>query len=335
MTAMRVSRVVLLCECAAALSTPLAGQPSAAVVDSLMERAQQMRDAGAWQQALETYFLVPTAAARLARAETLLEAGEVRRSLALSTALYKDRLFAYRQEALLLRARALIAQGREVRGEALLERLSGLGMGEATYRLARRRYEAGHVAAAGELARRAVDGSMSLLPAHWLLALTQAELGHPYRALLPLTRYLLLTSDEGRTLAGPLFEQVWRLAASTPIRGNAGAAGEHSLDELLEGDMADIARRALRGKQPTLALYAAATDSLCERIRQRGEEALDWWQLRYADQLVELRARRLVEPATHFMLAQTRKPEALAWIDHNPERWGLFAVYLQALAASQ
>lgn len=310
------------------------GQPSRTECDSLMEVAQALRDVGAWQQAVSTYYLVPTAEARVLRAETLLEGGDVGGALSLATALYKDKLFALRPEARLVMARCYLAQGRPLLAERVFGQLCNAHHAEAEYRYAEWQYSRGDMPATSTYARRAIDHNAALAPAHLLLAQAEAQRRHRYQALMPLLYYMLTASDAGREAATPLLRRL--LSPRTLVLDPLGLrTPETALSEALEADLRGIATDQALADADTLTDVANRLGALGEAVRQRGEEALDWWQLRYGDVLVELSSRGMLPAAARHILGPAHKAEALAWVDTHADEWGRFAVWLEAHVATR
>lgn len=314
-----------------------AAQPVATVAarDSLMAAAAAWRDAANYTEAISAYSRVPTAEARLAVADTYLEMGNVVAALERARLLRRDKEFPLREGAMLVEARCRLRQGFDGAARRILRRLARAGNAEAVYYYARHQASGGHMVKASEMCQRALTADPSLVPAHLLLFEAEAALGHRYQALLPLTAYLLMASDEGRAEAAPRLAEVWRRGwAGMDVLGRRTPQEPYS--ELMEQKMDSIGAAVVRqgdGAAETLRTLSARTDALLAVMRDTGEENMDFWQVRYADFLIELHARGYVEAMTHFFFSGTYAADVLAWLSENAGYFDDFRVWLSGRAA--
>ncbi len=330
-----IARLLPLTLCLAA--TAAAAQPAATVAerDSLMAAAAAWRDAANYTEAINTYSRVPTAEARLAVADTYLEMGNVVAALERARLLRRDKEFPLREGAMLVEARCRLRQGFDGAAERILRRLARAGNAEAMYYYARHLASRGHMAKATRMCQEALAADPSLVPAHLLLFEAEAALGHRYQALLPLTAYLLLASDEGRADNAPRLAELWRHGwAGLDVLGRRTPQQPYS--ELMELKMDSIGAATGRrggGAAETLRTMAERTDALFAAMRDSGEENLDFWQVRYADFFVELHARGYVEAMTHFFFSDIYRVDVLAWLSENAGYFDDFRVWLSGRAA--
>lgn len=314
-----------------------AAQPAATVAarDSLMAAAAAWRDAANYTEAINAYSRVPTAEARLAVADTYLEMGNVVAALERARLLRRDKSFPLREGAMLVEARCRLRQGFDGAAMRILRRLARAGNAEAMYYYARHLASGGHMVKATRMCQGALAADPSLVPAHLLLFEAEAALGHRYQALLPLTAYLLMASDEGRADNAPRLVEMWRRGwAGLDVLGRRTPQQPYS--ELMEQKMDSIgAAIPARGGDPaeTLRALAARTDALLAAMRETGEENMDFWQVRYADFLIELHARGYVEAMTRFFFSGIYTADVLAWVSENAGYFDDFRVWLSGRAA--
>lgn len=330
-----IARLLPLALC---LATATAGAQAVADVatrDSMMAVAAAWRDAANYTEAINVYSRVPTAEARLAVADTYLEMGNVVAALERARLMRRDKSFPLREGAMLVEARCRMRQGFDGAATRILRRLVRAGNAEAMYYYARHLGTKGQMGKATEMCQKSLAADPSIVPAHLLLFETEAALGHRYQAMLPLMAYLLMASDAGRAEAAPRLGELWRRGwAGLDILGRRTPQQPYSerMEQKIDSIMAAIPRRGTTPDE-TMRALAARTDALLAAIRDSGEENMDFWQVRYADFLIELHARGYVEAMTRFFFSDIYKVDVLAWLSENAGYFDDFRVWLSGRAA--
>ncbi len=329
--------------------------------DSLMDVAYQRRAVGAYTQALDIYGHLGGNRARLERAETYLELGiEQTDSRPLSPAemgygtygkahnftelalqeakiMQKDATFPYQDEARLIEGRARNAQGFTTKAKRIYKKLAEKGNAEAMFYLSKQLYAEGHLQEAEYYAQKAIIKDPLLTPAHRLLSTIELSMGHRYQALLPIYRYLLTASDAGREESITQLRSLWRNEPwQFQLLGKR--TDEEPYSEKMEKKIDEIC--AQFGDQPTEATaiieqISQKTDSLLAHMRDTGEENLDFWQIAYADFLIEVHARGYVRALTYFIFDPVYNTQVLAWLADNTAYFNEFRMWMEGALAKE
>ena len=318
-----------------AISTAASAQQSAAQTDSLMARAARWRDAANYTEAINLYSQVKTDEASLATADTYLEMGNVVAALDRAKALQRDEAFALKDDARLIEARCRQRQGYDRAARRIYAKLTRQGHAEAAFYYADMMSQKGHFSIASSLCQTAIAKKPALTPAHLLLAQSEAALGHRYQTLLPLMRYLLTASDDGRAQNADLLAQLWRkgwggldpLAKRTPEEPYSQQV-EAAIDSL-------IAAIPTSGGSPAdlIENIAERTDSLAAFLRATGEEDLDFFQVAYADFLIEAHVRGFIRPMVYFFFTSLYHAEVLTWLSENAGYFNEFRLWVEGRTA--
>lgn len=318
-----------------AISTAASAQQSAAQTDSLMARAARWRDAANYTEAINLYSQVKTDEASLAIADTYLEMGNVVAALDRAKALQRDEAFALKDDARLIEARCRQRQGYDRAARRIYAKLTRQGHAEAAFYYADMMSQKGHFSIASSLCQTAIAKKPALTPAHLLLAQSEAALGHRYQALLSLMRYLLTASDDGRAQNADLLAQLWRkgwggldpLAKRTPEEPYSQQV-EAAIDSL-------IAAIPTSGGSPAdlIENIAERTDSLAAFLRATGEENLDFFQVAYADFLIEAHVRGFIRPMVYFFFTSLYHAEVLTWLSENAGYFNEFRLWVEGRTA--
>lgn len=287
--------------------------------DSLMNAAREMADMGNFSEAINIYSQVPTERARIERTQAYLEMGNVVRALSDAKLMGREKDFGLKDDALLIEARCRERQGFVEAARRMYRRLMRKGHAEGMYYYASHLHSIGHQAKAAEVCQKAIKANRQLTPAHELMADIETARGHRYQALLPLMRYMLTASDNGRQAAAERLMRLWR-------RGGLGIdilskrEAEEKYSEMMEKRI-DAICDSIRPKGETSAdkidALAMRTDSLLAVMRETGEENLDFWQVEYADFLIEIHARGFTRPMIYFIMEPAYRAECLAWLSEN------------------
>ncbi len=292
---------------------------SLAQEDSLMNVARGYADMGNFSEAINVYSKIPTERARVERAAAFLEMGNVVRALSEAKAMGKEKDFSLKDDALLIEARCRERQGFIPAARRMYRRLARHNHAEGMYYFASHLHTIGHQTQAAELCQRAIRADRQLTPAHKLMSEIELARGHRYQSLLPLYRYMLSASDEGRKEAAQRLLRLWR-------RGGLGIDlfGKRMTEDKYSEEMepqidAIIAAIPASGDDHAamIAAIAERTDSLLSKMRDTGEDNLDFWQVEYADFLIEIHARGYVRPMVYFLFEPLYKTEVLTWLSEN------------------
>lgn len=303
--------------------------------DSLMSLAREWRDAGNYTEAISLYGRVKTDRARLEAADTYLEMGNVVAALERAKRMKKEDSFALKADAMLIEARCRQRQGFDHAARALYRKLARAGHAEAMFYYAAMLRAQGHLSKAEQLCQSAIRADASLTPAHCLLSEVEEQMGHRYQALLPLMRYLLMTSDQGREEQARRLLTLWRKGGvGLDVLGRRRAQEPYS--EGMEAVIDSVAMAeppAAATPQAVMEAMARRTEALLARMRDTGEDNLDFWQLSYADFLIEVYARGYTKAMIYFMFDQTYKPEVLLWLSENAGYFEDFRVWMEGRSA--
>ncbi len=330
-----MSRFILSTLSALAFASAVCAQRSAAVQDSLLSEAARWRDAANYTEAINLYSQVHSDEARLAIADTYLEMGNVVAALDRAKTMQKDDHFSLKPDARLIEARCRQRQGFDRAAQRIYAKLTRQGHPEAAFYYAAMMSNKGHHAKASRLCQKAIIKQPTLTPAHLLLAQTEMALGHRYQAMLPLMRYLLTASDEGRTQNAEQLLHLWRRGwGSLDILNKRqpeepySQAMEATIDSL-------IAAIPPAGQTPKdlIENIAIRTDSLASAMRSTGEENLDFFQVAYADLLIEIHARGYVRPMVYFIFNTIYHADVLTWLSENAGYFDEFRIWVEGRAA--
>lgn len=320
---------------AAASLCAVAQTPFASERDSLMSLAREWRDAGNYTEAISLYGRVKTDKARLEAADTYLEMGNVVAALERAKRMRKDDSFALKSDAMLIEARCRQRQGFDRAARALYRKLARAGHAEAMFYYAAMLRAQGSLPQAEQMCKRAIRADASLTPAHCLLSVVEEQMGHRYQALLPLMRYLLQASDRGREEQARRLLTLWRKGGvGLDILGRREA--EEPYSEGMEAVIDSIAMAESQAEASPRAVMDAMsrrTEALLERMRDTGEDNLDFWQVSYADFLIEVYARGYTKAMVYFMFDQTYKPEVLFWLSEHAGYFEDFRVWMEGRSA--
>lgn len=308
------------------------GHGTLAREDSLMNVARSYADNGNFSEAINTYSQIPTERARVERTQAYLEMGNVVRALSDARLMRREKDFNHKDDALLIEARCRERQGFTSAARRIYRRLTRNGHAEGMYYYANYLHTIGHQAKASEICQKAIRADGGLTPAHILLSDIETARGHRYQAMLPLYTYMLTASDYGREAAAEKLLRLWR-------RGGLGIdllnmrEAEEPYSEMMERriDSLIVSIRPA-GEKPAdiLEAMAARTDSLLSAMRDTGEENLDFWQVAYADFLIEIHARGYVKPMTYFIFEPAYRAESLTWLSENAGFFEAFESWINA-----
>lgn len=331
-----MKRIMILAACVAASLTAAAQTAYAhgtlAREDSLMNVARAYADNGNYSEAINTYSQIPTERARIERTQAYLEMGNVVRALSDAKLMRRDKEFGLKDDALLIEARCRERQGFTAAARRMYRRLTRNGHAEGMYYYASYLHTIGHQAKASDICQKAIKADGRLTPAHALLADIETARGHRYQALLPLYAYMLTASDYGREAAADKLLRLWR-------RGGLGIdllkmrEDEEPYSEMMEKTIDSlIVSIRPEGDKPAdlIEAIAARTDSLLSAMRDTGEENLDFWQVTYADFLIEVHARGYVKPMTYFIFEPAYRTESLTWLSENAGLFEAFGSWINA-----
>lgn len=291
--------------------------------DSLMSAARAYADNGNYSEAINTYSKVPTERARVERTQAYLEMGNVVRALSDAKLMRKEKDFGLKDDALLIEARCRERQGFTAAAKRMYRRLTRNGHAEGMFYYASYLHTIGHQKRAADICQKAIKADGKLTPAHALLADIETARGHRYQAILTLYMYMLTASDYGREAAADKLIRLWR-------RGGLGIdlmnmrEAEEPYSEMMEKRIDSLivsVRPASDKPADMIEAMAVRTDSLFSAMRDTGEENLDFWQVQYADFLIEIHARGYVRPMTYFIFEPAYRTESLTWLSENA---GLF-----------
>ncbi len=327
----KITTTIVMMACVAVAQ----GQSKVMKNDSLMALAAKWRDATNYTEAINVYAQVKTDEARLAMADTYYEMGNIVAALDRAKWMIKDDKFELKDDARLIEARCRERQGFDSAAQRIYRKLARAGHAEASYYYASMMHKKGHLAKASALCQEAIRKQPSLTPAHLLLSETETMRGHRYQAMLPLMRYLLTASDEGRSQNAERIIEMWKKGwgGLDPLKTRQP---EEVYSERME-IVIDSLSAAMKPKGSTpgdvIENLVERTDSLASYMRGTGEENLDFWQVTYADFLIELHARGYVRAMIYFIFNGTYKPEVLAWLSENAGYFEGFSVWLEGRAA--
>lgn len=287
--------------------------------DSLMNVARGYADMGNFSEAINVYTKIPTERARIERTQAYLEMGNVVRALGDAKAMGKDKSFGLKDDALLIEARCRERQGFIEAARRMYRRLTRKGHAEGMYYYASHLHTIGHQDKAAEICKAAIKANRQLTPAHELLSEIETARGHRYQALLPLYRYMLTCSDEGRKTGSEQLTRLWRRGGlGIDLFGKRTAEEEYSEKmEATINTLCDSIRPASDKPIDMIEAIATRTDSLLSKMRDTGEENLDFWQVEYADFLIEVHARGYVRPMIYFIFEPAYRTEVLTWLSEN------------------
>ncbi len=300
--------------------------------DSLMNAARGYADVGNFSEAINIYSKVPTERARIERTQAYLEMGNVVRALSDAKTMGKERDFGMKDDALLIEARCRERQGFTEAARRMYRRLTRRGHAEGMYYYAKHLHTIGHQTKAAEICQKAIKANRQLTPAHELMSDIETARGHRYQAMLPLYRYMLTASDYGRQAAAERLTRLWRRGGlGIDLLGRREAEEKYS--EMMEKRI-DSIRDSIRPKGDRSAemieALAERTDSLLAAMRETGEENLDFWQVEYADFLIEIHARGLTRPMIYFIMEPAYRAECLAWLSENAGYFSEFETWVNA-----
>ena len=320
---------------AAASLCAMAQTPLASERDSLMSLAREWRDAGNYTEAISLYGRVKTDKARLEAADTYLEMGNVVAALERAKRMRKDDSFALKSDAMLIEARCRQRQGFDHAARMLYRKLARAGHAEAMFYYAAMLRARGSLPQAEHMCQRAIRADASLTPAHCLLSEVEEQMGHRYQALLSLMRYLLMASDQGREEHARRLPALWRRGSrGLDVLGRRKA--EEPYSESMEAVIDSVALaepQAEASPQGVMDALGRRTEALLGRMRDTGEDNLDFWQVSYADFLIEIYARGYTKAMVYFMFDQTYKPEVLLWLSENAGYFEDFRVWMEGRSA--
>lgn len=308
------------------------GQGTLAREDSLMNVARTYADNGNFSEAINVYSQIPTERARIEMAQAYLEMGNVVRALSDAKLMRKEKDFSLKDDALLIEARCRERQGFIQAARRMYRRLTKHNHAEGMFYYATYLHTIGHQAKAAEICQKSIKADGKLTPAHALLSDIETARGHRYQALLPLYRYMLSASDFGRQEAAEKLIRLWR-------RGGMGLdifkmrTAEEPYSEKMEKEIdALIADITPASDKPAdmIAAIVLRTDSLFARMRDTGEENLDFYQVTYADFLIEVHAREFVTPMTYFIFEPAYRTECLTWLSENAGYFQTFESWINA-----
>lgn len=300
--------------------------------DSLMNVARAYADNGNYSEAINTYSQIPTERARIERTQAYLEMGNVVRALSDAKLMRREKEFGLKDDALLIEARCRERQGFTAAARRMYRRLTRDGHAEGMFYYANYLHTIGHQAKASGICQKAIKADGGLTPAHMLLSDIETARGHRYQAMLPLYTYMLTASDYGREVAADKLLRLWR-------RGGLGIdllnmrEAEEPYSEMMEKRIDSlIANIRPAGEKPAdiLEAIAARTDSLLSAMRDTGEENLDFWQVAYADFLIEIHARGYVKPMMYFIFEPAYRTESLTWLSENASLFEAFESWINA-----
>lgn len=294
--------------------------------DSLMNVARSYADNGNFSEAINVYAQIPTERARIEMAQAYLEMGNVVRALADAKTMGKEKDFGLKDDALLIEARCREKQGFIQAARRMYRRLVKHNHAEGMFYYATYLHTIGHQAKAADICQKSIKANSSLTPAHALLSDIETARGHRYQAMLPLYRYMLSASDAGRQEAAEKMIRLWRRGGMGIDLFKMREAEEpysEKMEKQIDALIADIAPASDKPADQ-IAAIAQRTDSLLSHMRDTGEENLDFYQVQYADFLIEVHAREFVEPMTYFIFEPAYRTECLTWLSENA---GLFAAF--------
>lgn len=330
---MTIARIATAAAFALALTSARAQSLSP---DSLMMQADMMRSAGSLAMAADLYSQIGTDRARVECASTLLEMGRVTDALREARVLLKLEGFTLKDDALLIVAQCRDAQGFDAASNRAYKKLVKNNHAEGAYFYALKLFRQGHDKKAEEMCQRAIRANKTLAPAHQLMASIQATAGQRYQALLPLYRYMLTSSDEGRRLGARQLLTLWRKEAQAIdiLRHRRGGDPFSQRMEAVMTNICDTLPSTAPDKVNELTAadvetLVAKTEALTDAMRELGEENLDFWQLYYADMLVEMNSRSYIRPMIYYMLEPVAKGTVLAWVNDNKALFQDFTVWLE------
>lgn len=302
--------------------------------DSLMREATRWRDVANYQEAINTYAKVKSDEARLAMADTYYEMGNIVAALDRAKWLQEDEGFTLKDDARLIEARCRERQGFDSAARRIYRQLANAGHAEAAYYYAAMMLKRGSVEAAGEMCQRAIRRDPMLTPAHLLLSEVETARGHRYQAMLPLMRYLLMASDEGRMRNAERLVDMWKRGwgGIDPLKRRVA---EEPYSELMEKEIDGIERDVAvkwNSREELIEGIVERTDTLVSRMRDTGEENLDFWQVTYADFLIEVHARGYIRAMIYFVFNGLYRTEVLTWLSENAGYFDEFSRWLEGRA---
>lgn len=300
--------------------------------DSLMNAARGYTDMGNFSEAINVYGQVPTERARVERAQCYLEMGNVVRALDEAKMMRKEKDFGLKNDALLIEARCREKQGFTQAARRMYRKLTKAGHAEGMYYYANHLHTIGHQRQAAEVCMKSIRANRQLTPAHGLLAEIETARGHRYQALLPLYRYLLTSSDMGRESGADLLLRLWRRGGlGIDILGKQEPEEAYSqlMEKRIDTIIDSIAPQSNKAADVIEAM-AIRTDSLFAEMRDTGEENLDFWQVEYADFLIEIHAREMTRAMVYFIFEPAHRTEVLTWLSENAGYFEEFESWVNA-----
>ncbi len=302
-------------------------------IDSLMSRASDLRTMSMHAEAIAIYNQLTIPTARVEKAFTLIEMGQVAYALSEAKQMLAQDDFPLHDDALLVLARCREIQGHTSAARRAYRRLATHEHAEGLYYYAVYKYKRHKYADAEKLLIRSISSDKTLPASHRLLSAVEVELGHRYRAILPLYYYLLIASDSDREKNIMQLRTLWRKQIQyIDLFQKPNQDSDSPYNVAMDKYIASISSDSIAHLERVnlIRSITSLTEKLFAEILVSSADNLDFWQVAYADIFVDIHSRGYTSSLINFYFAPTYNADVLLFLADNGLVFNDFRLWIES-----